>query len=84
MLKIFATIPEKQTENFLNSFNFIKEKLKFTIGKKYHHTLNFLNITLIRTNNKMKTPRYAKSIRSDRLMNFNLTHRTQHKNESLQ
>lgn len=65
-------IPRNQKNNLLeasNSFN-----IQFTIEKEKENTINFLNMTVIHSQNKLITKCYSKEIASNRILNYYLAH----------
>lgn len=52
---IFAIIPQTKLDLILNVFNNYHQRLKFTCEVEYNSSISFLNTTVIRTNNTIRT-----------------------------
>ena len=61
----------------LNSFNAYDDNLQFTYEIENNNHLNFLDMTLIRINDKISTNWYQKPSSSGRILNFNSNHHIQ-------
>lgn len=64
-------LPIDKIEYILNKFNSYHPKLQFTIEKEEQNKINFLDLTLIRKNNKIFTKLYQKATSSGRYLNYN-------------
>jgi len=77
---IFVIIPRTELDSILKSFNGYHPRLKFTCEIENNNTLNFLNTTVIRTDNgKLLTNWYRKPTFSGRYINFHSSHPFIHK-----
>lgn len=54
----------------IDTFNSYNQKLQFTVEKEQENSINFLDLKLIKDNNKIITNWYQKPISSDRLINY--------------
>lgn len=66
-----ACIPKNKVNQILTKFNSINEKIQFTIEIEKEKSINFLDLTLIRTKNQIRTKLYFKPTASGRYLNFN-------------
>lgn len=73
-------IPKDKEQEILNAFNAFHHKLQFTIESENNKQINFLDLTLIRENNRIFTKWYTKTVSSGRYLNFNSEHHIIHKN----
>ena len=71
-------VKKDKIEEILSSFNNYNNNLQFTIERETNNSINFLDMQLIRTNNKIITNWYRKSTASGRYMNY-LSHHQKHK-----
>jgi len=77
---IFVIIPKTKLDPVLKSFNGYHPRLKFTCEIENNNMLNFLNTTVIRTDNgKLLTNWYRKPTFSGRYINFHSSHPFIHK-----
>ena len=67
---IFAIIPRSKIIAILTIFNSYHERLQFTHEIEYNSTINFLNTTVIRQDNRLITNWYRKPTWSGRYINF--------------
>lgn len=67
-------VPRDKTNYILELFNSYNSKLQFTIEIEDNNTLNFLDLSLIRTNNTINTQWFTKSTWSERYINFRSNH----------
>jgi len=68
---IFMIIPKAKVDLMLASFNSYHPRLKFTCEMEKDNTLNFLNTSVIRTDNgSLVTNWYRKPTFSGRYINF--------------
>ena len=72
-------IPKGREQQILDTFNSFHHKLKFTIEIEENAQINFLDLTLIRENNRIYTKWYTKTVASGRYLNFNSEHHKVHK-----
>ncbi|XP_067645233.1 uncharacterized protein [Eurosta solidaginis] len=78
---IFAVVKVKDVDEILRTFNRQHTKIQFTIEKEMGSKLAFLDIEIYKSNNKLTTNWYTKSIASSRLINYHSNHPwTQKKN----
>ncbi|XP_044766183.1 uncharacterized protein LOC123322305 [Coccinella septempunctata] len=75
----FLLIPEDHIESTLDLFNSFHEKLQFTVEIENNKSLPFLDVMVIRENDKMITDWYAKPSNSGRCLNFLSNHSFQQK-----
>jgi len=71
------------TENIakiLQAFNHFHPKLQFTLEVEKNNQINFLDVTIHKSNNKLVTSWYTKPTWSGRYLNFNSHHPNSHKN----
>ena len=67
-------IHKDSVDTILNVFNNFDTKLSFTHEIETNKQLNFLDMTLIRSNNKILTNWFQKQTSSGRILNFNSNH----------
>lgn len=67
-------VPENKKESILNSFNAYHQKLQFTFELEHQEIINFLDLTLIRKENKIETCWFTKETWSGRYLNFKSLH----------
>ena len=60
------TVKKEKIEEILSSFNTYNNNLQFTIELETNNSINFLDLQLIRTNNKIITNWFRKSTASGR------------------
>lgn len=70
----FLIVKESDTELILNTFNNYNNFLKFTIEKETDNSINFLDMRIIRCDNKILTDWYQKPTATGRYINFNSHH----------
>ena len=63
-------VKKDKIEEILSSFNNYNNNLQFTIERETNNSINFLDIQLIRTNNKIITNWFRKSTASGRYINY--------------
>ncbi|XP_072392473.1 inter-alpha-trypsin inhibitor heavy chain H4-like [Diabrotica undecimpunctata] len=78
-----CAIPTNKMTEILDKFNSCHPKLKFTIEIEQNNKINFLDITLHRINNTVKTMWFTKEIWSSRYLNYNSHHPFSHKKSKL-
>lgn len=64
------------------SFDEIKNyypNIKFTVEMQSNNYMNFLDLSILRNDNRFKFDIYKKSTQTDHLINFNSNHLYQHK-----
>lgn len=66
---IITAVPLGREEDIKNAFDSFHEKIKFTTEKEIDGKINFLDITLIRRENKITTQWYQKNTSSGRYLN---------------
>jgi len=71
---IFMIIPATKLEFVLDIFNNYHPRLKFTYESEVNDSLNFLDVSVIRTNDKLITNWFRKSTFSGRYINFHSNH----------
>ena len=71
---ILTCIPTDKTEHILNTFNSYHSRLQFTHELETDNSINFLDVKLIRHNNKLSYNWYRKPSSSGRYLNFNSGH----------
>ncbi|XP_011861774.1 PREDICTED: uncharacterized protein LOC105558604 [Vollenhovia emeryi] len=76
---IFLVLPEDRLQEVLNTFNSYHPRLQFTSEIENNKTLNFLNVSVLRENNKMITNWYRKPTFSGRYINYFSSHPTKYK-----
>lgn len=74
---ILATAPEKM-EDIRSEFNGVHERLQFTMEKETQNQINFLDMTLVRSNNRIKT-RWLPKNKNGRYLDFNSESPFEHK-----
>jgi hypothetical protein len=67
------------TQKILNDFNSLHPKLLFTAETEKDHTLNFLDISILRTPTNMRTAIFRKPTFTDTIIPFTSNHPTNHK-----
>ena len=67
-------VKKDKIEEILSTFNNYNNNLQFTIERETNNSINFLDIQLIRTNNKIITNWYRKSTASGRYINYHSHH----------
>src|SRR3978361_2132464 len=72
-------IPKGREQQILDTFNSFHHKLQFTIEIEDSEQINFLDLTLIRNNNRIYTKWYTKVLASGRYLNYNSEHHIIHK-----
>ncbi|XP_043479904.1 uncharacterized protein LOC122509736 [Leptopilina heterotoma] len=63
----------------VDTFNSYNQKLQFTVEKEKEYSIKFLDLNLVRDNNKIITNWYQKPTSSDRLINYFSDHPIQQK-----
>lgn len=71
---LFLIIPRDKVNEILNLFNSYHPKLQFTIETEKKNTINYLDLTLIKKDNKILTKWYSKPTASGRLLNYHSNH----------
>lgn len=71
---VICAIKGSEVDAILNILNSFHNDLKFTVEIEADNRINFLDTTLIRTNNTITTDWYRKSLSSDRILNFLSAH----------
>lgn len=67
---------KKQISNFLNTLNSVCPQIQFTYEIEHNNMINFLNLTLIRTeHSRIITKYYRKDYASDRILNYYSAHK---------
>lgn len=75
---------EEDDLNKLHDYlNNLKPKLKFTIEREVNNKINFLDLTIKRTNNDLEFEIYRKPTQINNIIPFNSNHHMQHKNAAL-
>lgn len=74
-----TAIDETFINDFLSQLNSYHPKLQFTFEMEKNNSINFLDLTLIKKNNKILTQWYTKDVWSGRYSNFNSTQPFSHK-----
>lgn len=69
----------RQLTNFFNYINSIHTKIKFTLESENNNSINFLDLTIIRTNNNLEFSIYHKPSHTDLTINNKSYHPIQHK-----
>ena len=64
----------RQINNFLNYINSIHKNIKFTVEFEKDNSLNFLDLKIIKENNKLNYDIYRKNITTDSTININSYH----------
>ena len=67
---VITCIPKNKVQYMLDIFNNYDDNLKFTYEIENNHEISFLDVLLIRENNRLITNWYRKSTFSGRLLNF--------------
>ena len=70
---------KRQIENFHKYINTIHHKLKFTLEIELNNSINFLGLTITKTNNTHTYKIYRKPTTSDMVIHNSSNHPTQHK-----
>ena len=76
---IFCTIPSMHLDYIVNTFNSIHHKIQFTFEKEVDGALSYLDMKIIKKQNKVITNWYHKPYASNRLLNYNSEHSLQQK-----
>jgi len=76
---IFLIVPDKKLDNVLTTFNDYHPRLKFTYELENNNSLNFLDVVIVKTNNKLISNWYRKSTFSGRYINYYSNHPLQYK-----
>lgn len=76
---IITCIPRSKVQNMLDTFNSFHPRLQFTSELEKDRSISFLDVLLIRDNNKIISNWYRKPTFSGRFLNFNSSHPTSHK-----
>jgi len=76
---IVLTLPSLEYNHTLNIFNSFHPRLQFTMETEINGVLNFLDLTLILTNNYIKFDWFHKDTFSGRYLNFHSNHPICHK-----
>src|SRR5580765_2337938 len=76
---VFTIIPRKKLDEVLTTFNNYHQWLKFTHEFEVNSSINFLNTTVIRSENKLITNWCRKPTWSGRYINFHSNHPTKYK-----
>ena len=71
---IITCIPKNKTNEIINTFNTYNQRLQFTYETEKDESINFLDILLIKHNNKIITNWYMKPTSSGRFLNYNSHH----------
>ena len=71
---IFTIIPKEKIDETLLVFNSYHPRLKFTHELESQNSINFLEVKIIRENNKLITDWYQKATYSGRILNFKSKH----------
>ena len=71
---VILCIPKDKIKHVLEVFNCYQQKLQFTIEIEKDKKIPFLDLQLIRDNNKIITDWYQKSTFSGRILNFLSNH----------
>ncbi|XP_044766925.1 uncharacterized protein LOC123322908 [Coccinella septempunctata] len=71
---IIMCIPRDKVDETLNLFNSFHDRLKFTFELEVDNRIPFLDVWLIRHNNRIITDLYSKPTSSGRLMNYQSMH----------
>ncbi|XP_036347720.1 uncharacterized protein LOC118757092 [Rhagoletis pomonella] len=71
---IFAIVKTKDVEEILKIFNRQHTKVQFTLEKEIYNKIAFLDVEIHKSENKLKTNWYTKSVASSRMINFNSNH----------
>lgn len=69
-----TALPETEIDNCLKTLNNIDDKIRFTCEIENNNSLPFLDLLLVRSDEKVLTDLYSKPISSDRLLNFKSHH----------
>ncbi|XP_044762030.1 uncharacterized protein LOC123319226 [Coccinella septempunctata] len=70
---------EDQIKEIMEVLNNLNNKLKFTLETELDNKINFLDMTIIRENNKIETKMLRKTINSDRILDYNSVHNIKQK-----
>ncbi|XP_044760366.1 uncharacterized protein LOC123317821 [Coccinella septempunctata] len=65
---------EQQDQEILAHLIGFHNKIQFTIEKEKNNSINLLDITIIRNNNKLETKLYRKPTNTDRILDYNSAH----------
>ncbi|XP_044757744.1 uncharacterized protein LOC123315905 [Coccinella septempunctata] len=65
---------EQQVQEILAHLSGFHNKIQFTIEKEKNNSINFLDITIIRNNNKLETKLYRKPTNTDWILDYNSAH----------
>jgi len=76
---IFIIVPDNKVDILLTTFNNYHPRLKFTYESENNSSLNFLNVSIVKINNKLISNWYRKSTFSGRYINFYSNHPLQYK-----
>jgi len=67
---IFLIINKNECDIILNEINKINKNIQFTMEKETNEQINYLDITIIRNKNTLKTKWYEKNIKNKQILNF--------------
>lgn len=76
---IIASIPEHLIDNFVATLHLYDENLRFTAEKEVNNTLPYLDMILIRKDQRIITNWYSKPTSSNNILNFLSNHPHKHK-----
>lgn len=76
---LFAVIKQDDEEIIMKTLNAYHNKINFTIEKENNQKLPYLDMQIIKDNERLKTNWYTKSTASGRLINYHSTQPTQMK-----
>jgi len=76
---IFLIIPDKKLDNVVTTFNDYHPRLKFTYELENNNRLNFLDVMIVKTNNRLISDWYRKPTFSGRYINYYSNHPLQYK-----
>ena len=71
---VITCVPKNKVQYMLDIFNGYDDNLKFTYEIENNHEISFLDVLLIRENNRLITNWYRKPTFSGRLLNFQSNH----------
>ena len=72
-------VPKNKEQETIDAFNNFNPRLQFTMEVNNNNQINFLDMTLIQTNNKIYTKWYSKPTSSQRYLNYNSVQPKSHK-----
>jgi len=76
-------LPKNKIEYITEQFNSYHHKLQFTVEKEINNSINYLDVTIIRKNNKLFTKLYHKPTASGRYLHYNSVQPNNQKNVTI-